>query len=188
MVISIQSAIPMFGKQPAMPTGLPGRPPGVPLAPNGKPSKLTPQMRQVLDHLKTELKRRSPNGEIQQKDALAAVTTLINLQKGRQFAETDYTRMMGGVLGPMNPFRNDPKWLAQRNQFLQQNPTAASGYAQGYQQAAYRPNPYATYSNPYAQAYGSGYGSGYNPYGYQQGWGQQPYATNAYYPGNIRYY
>ena len=176
-----------FGIQPSpadkKPAGPPMGPNGVPLRPNGKPSKLTPEMRKVLDHLKEQLRRRSPNGEIQEKDALAAVTTLINMQKGTQFVETDYTRMVGGLTGPMNPHRNNPQWIAQKNQFQQRQAYAQpAAYAQGYpQQNAYRPN-------LYAQAYGAGYGSGYNTYGYQQGWGQQPYATNSYYPGNIRYY
>lgn len=180
-----------FGKQPAPPVNQPGSAPmgpnGVPLRPNGKPSKLTPEMRKVLDHLKDQLRRRSPNGEIQEKDALAAVTTLINMQKGTQFAETDYTRMVGGLMGPMNPHRNNPQWIAQKNQFQQRQGVSQPGmptnaYTQGYpQQNAYRPN-------PYAQSYGAGYTSSYNPYGYQQGWGQQAYATNNYYPGNIRYF
>lgn len=177
-----------FGKQPAPPTGKPpGMPGGAPPTdPNGKRSKLSPEMRQVLNSLKEQLRRRSPNGQIQEKDALAAVTTLINLQKGRQFVETDYTRMVGGVMGPMNPFRNDPKWLAERAQFLQrqpqtQTPPNLGAYANSAYTQAYRGYPSA-YGTTYATAYPSSY-----PSGYPNAWGQG-YTTQAYYGGMPRYY
>ncbi len=183
---TLHRSSPSFGKQATEKPGQSGPPTGSPRP--GRPSKLTPEMKKVLDHLKAQLMRRSPTGEIQQQDALQAVTTLINLQKGTQFAETDFTKMVGGLMGPMNPFRNDPQWLAKKARFQQQQ---AYQQPQAYPQAAaYRANPYAAYGQSYGN-YGTQYPatpySSYSTSQYPGSWGQS-YTTNAYYPGNIRYY